>query len=293
MSPDETLLSTALVARVLDKLEIDPPAPDFSGLSTLYHAWCRRIPFDNSLKMIDVQNNAPAPLAGSKPDAFFENWLRFGSGGTCWSGNGGLYALLGALGFEASRGVATMVVAPDLPPNHGTVVVKIQDSSYLVDASILHSEPLLLDAANPSDSRNRSQAWGVRLRHEDNRFHINWLPLHVSQGLDCRIDYTPATLDDFEQRYESTRAWSPFNYELYLRLIKGDNVIGIAQGKRVEIDSQGRFHATELNDADRLSVLVDELGIHVDLAQRIPADRPTPPPPGSQTALRQAAEKNS
>lgn len=290
MPGNETVLSPSLVNRILGKLEIDLPAADLSGLGALYHAWCRKIPFDNSLKMIDVHGNSPAPLAGSKPDAFFENWLQFSSGGTCWSGNGGLHALLTALGFNASRGVATMRVAPDLPPNHGTVVVSIEDSLYLVDASILHSEPLLLDAANPPDTRNQGPAWGVSLFLEEQRFNIRWRPLHITDGLDCRLDYTDATQEDFEQRYESTRAWSPFNYELNLRAIKGDRVIGIAQGKLIEIDAQGETHATALTAADRLSVLVDELGMHPELAVRIPADRPTPPPPGSKTASRERGE---
>ena len=292
MPGDEELLSAGLVRRILSKLEIDHPAPDLAGLGTVYHAWCRSIPFDNSLKLIDVQDNTPGPLAGSKPDAFFENWLRWGSGGTCWAGNGGLHALLRALGFDAGRGVATMLVASDLPPNHGTVVVSIEDSRYLVDASILHSQPLRLDDANAPDARIPGRAWDVRLRLDDNHFNIRWRPLHMPDGLDCRIDYTPATLDDFEQRYESTRAWSPFNYELNLRLIRGDSVVGIAQGKRIEIDSEGRIHKTDLNAADRLSVLVDELGIHQDLAERIPVDRTTPPPPGSKTALQELSEKS-
>jgi N-hydroxyarylamine O-acetyltransferase len=284
MSSDDKLLSSNLVERVLNKLQIDCPAANLSGLNALYYAWCRKVPFDNSLKLIDVRGSNPGPLAGSKPDTFFENWLRFGGGGTCWSGNGGLYALLRALGFDASRSVATMLVAPDLLPNHGTVVVTIEKAQYLVDASILHSEPLLLDEANPPDTTVHSRAWGVGIRHEDEHFTVNWRPLHMPDGLDCRIDYTSATLADFEQRYESTRAWSPFNYELNLRMIKGDRVVGIAQGKRVEIDAQGKVLTAHLNTADRLSVLVDELGIHEALAERIPTDSPTPPPPGSQTA---------
>lgn len=284
MSADNALLSADLIKRVLGKLEIDPPAPDLAGLDALYHAWCRKIPFDNSLKLIDVQGNASGPLAGSKPDAFFENWLRFGTGGTCWAGNGGLHALLCALGFDASRGVATMLVAPDLPPNHGTVVVSVGDSRYLVDASILHSQPLRMHEESSSGAGDRGRAWDVRLRREGEHFKVCWRPLHMTGGMDCRIDYTPATPQDFEQRYESTRAWSPFNYELYLRLIRGDSVVGIAQGKRIEIDAGGTAHSTPLSAADRLSVLIDALGIDEDLARRIPADRPTPPPPGSNTA---------
>jgi len=287
MSGEEVLLSAALVRRILDKLELEVPAPDLPGLRAIYYAWCRNVPFDNALKLIDVQGRAPGPLAGSKPEAFFENWLQFGSGGTCWSGNGGLYALLKALGFAASRGVGTMLVAPDLPPNHGTVVVDIADDRFLVDASILHSEPLLLEEANRVGTGARTRAWDVRLHCEDGQFRVNWLPLHMAGGLDCRLDYTDATLEDFEQRYEATRDWSPFNYELHVRVIRGDRVLGIAQGKRVEINSAGKFQTTPLHAADRVDVLVEELGIHPDLARRIPADTPTPPPPGSKTASRE------
>jgi N-hydroxyarylamine O-acetyltransferase len=37
-----------------------------------------------------------------------------------------------------------MMVAPNLPPNHGTALVDLPDGRYVVDASILHVEPLPL-----------------------------------------------------------------------------------------------------------------------------------------------------
>ena len=95
---------------MLAKLGVARPAPDRDGLAAVYGAWCRRVPFDNVRKMIHVRAEDPGPLPGDDPTEFFESWLAHGAGGTCWAGNGALFALLQALGFSASRGVATMLV---------------------------------------------------------------------------------------------------------------------------------------------------------------------------------------
>jgi hypothetical protein len=41
---------------------------------------------------------------------------------------------------------------------------------------------------------------------------------------------------------------------------------------------------TPLEGDDRLRVFVDELGMCEEIVQRLPPDRPTPPPPWSRTA---------
>ncbi len=39
-----------------------------------------------------------------------------------------------------------MMVAPKLPPNHGTVAAVLDCATWLVDASMLHGAPLRLEA---------------------------------------------------------------------------------------------------------------------------------------------------
>ncbi len=110
-------LTPALLERVLMKLGLsEHPASTLDGLQTLYAAWCRKVPFDNVRKLIYVHQHDPSPLPGDEATDFFEAWLAYGTGGTCWAGNGALYTLLVTLGFEASRGRGTMLVAPTSPP---------------------------------------------------------------------------------------------------------------------------------------------------------------------------------
>lgn len=285
-------LAMGLLERVLTRLGLsDRPAPDLQGLQTLYAAWCRKVPFDNVRKLIHVSNRDPGPLPGDDATDFFEAWLRYGTGGTCWAGNGALHALLVALGFGARRGVATMLVAPDLPPNHGTVLVDCDGARYVVDASILHGEPLRLDEHMTTGVEH--PAWGVRCRKRDGHWYIRWRPLHQPEGLDCRIDHLCASRERFREQHEQTRPWSPFNYELTARLIRGDAVVGAAFGRRVELDAAGGVSRQRLDADRRLRLLVDELGMQEGIVQRLPPDTPTPPPPWSRTGREASAGHRS
>ena len=175
-----------------------------------------------------------------------------------------------------------MLVAPDLAPNHGTVICSMDGTDFVVDASILHSEALPL--AQDGASTIEHPAWGVRCTRADGYWHIRHRPMHMPEGLDCRIDSLAADASEFRQRHENTRAWSPFNFELYARLIRGQSVVGIARGQRVEYHGDGRISQTPLPFTDRKRVLVDELGIDQAIVDRLPDDLPTPPPPGSRSA---------
>jgi hypothetical protein len=78
--------------RVLMKLGLSEyPTPTLDGLRALYAAWCRKVPFDNVRKLIHIHHHDPAPLPGDDATDFFEAWLTYGTGGTCWAGNGALY----------------------------------------------------------------------------------------------------------------------------------------------------------------------------------------------------------
>lgn len=274
-------IESSQVEQVLQRLGLSArPTSDLEGLKSLYEAWCRSVPFDNVRKLIALGAGSADRLPGDDPADFFDTWLQYGVGGTCWAGNGALCALLQSLGFDAYRGAATMMVAPDLPPNHGTVVVRLPQGQFLVDASILFVEPLpLVDGRESSIDHG---AWGVRGHWLDDKFAVRWRALHREDFIDCRLDEWPVDAGRFRAQHEATRAWSPFNFELTCNLVRNDGRIGIAGGQAIFLHADGSLTAKPLDD--RMAFLVDELGINAELAAQIPADVPTPPPPGSRTA---------
>lgn len=278
MPRSSDVLEPFLVEQVLERLGLsDRPTVSLDGLAMLYAAWGQRVPFDNIRKLIHLRRNDPGPLPGSAPADFFDAWLRYGAGATCWAGNGALHALLCTLGFSSVRGYATMLLAPDIPPNHATVVVWCDGRRYLVDASILHGEPLeLLDVAT---SRVAHPAWGVEADPSSGQHIVRWRPIHMPEGLGCRIDRLDVSADTFHDFHERSRPWSPFNYQLYARVNRMNRVIGTGFGQRFEFGADGTVHQQALEPRERLRFLVEEVGIHESLAAQVPVDIPTPPPP--------------
>jgi len=284
----EKKITRDLLERILVKLGLtNLPTTDLPGLKLVYRAWSKGVPFDNSRKLIHRHLKSSDPLPGSDEIDFFDCWLKWGTGGTCWAGNGALQLLLKELGFNAVRGVATMLVAPHLPPNHGTVVVRFADEDYLVDASILHLEPILLkDKPLPP----KTVPWVKELKLEGDKWHINWIPMHRQNLLDCRVDYFPAMEGEFLGYHEKTREWSPFNFELNSRRAFDDKMIGMCFGQHSEVDQQG-LRQRPVTKKERDDILVEIVGLHPEFVAMIPDDIPTPPPPGSKTAAASLQDK--
>jgi len=238
-------------------------------------------------KLIHLHRREPGALPGDTASDFFEAWLRHGTGGTCWAGNGALQALLRTLDFDVARGLATMLVYPDLPPNHGTVVVSCEQKRYLVDASMLHGEPLALEPSEPSVIAH--PAWGVQCSIREGQWFIRWRPLHLPAGIDCRIEQLQVTEQTFHERHEMSRPWSPFNYALVARGNRAGTVLGAAFGQRLDIDADGTVRQRPLPPAQRAQFLIEEMGMDAALIEQLPADLPTPPPPESAAAQRARA----
>jgi len=281
-----SLLSPELVERVLARLGFTQRLePTLENLRRLYDAWCQRVPFDNVRKLIHVHTGNSGPFPSSTAEDFFEAWLRHGTGGTCWAGAGACQALWQSLGFQAERGLGTMMAAPNIPPNHGTVRVRFGNEHFLTDCSMLHGEPLRLD--ENTETKITHPAWGLRCAQRDGKWHILWRPLHKVDGLECRLEAFGLSATDYQQRYEQTRGWSPFNFEVYARLNKPDRVTGIGFGKAVVLEADGSAESRPTSDSERRKFLIEEIGLSEEIVSQLPADRPTPPPPGSQAAARQ------
>lgn len=285
----EPVLSPALVEKILAKLGFQhAPEPTLTGLRSLYSAWGQNVPFDNVRKLIHVRSGDAGPLPGSTPGDYFNAWLKYGTGGTCWSGAGSLQALLTSLGFKAAHGVATMLAAPNLPPNHGTVLVTLGSEQFLTDSAMLCGEPLPYLKDTPS--RIDHPARGVQANWKNGKWFIAWRPLHKVDGFECRVERFDANPEQFRAFYEQTRSWSPFNYEVTARLNKQDTVTGVAFGHAVSLLADGSVTRKPIAHEERNRLLIEEIGMSEEIVAQLPKDIPTPPPPGSATARAAASQ---
>lgn len=267
------MLTPDLTDAVLDRLGLsDRPPTDLAGLDLVYGAWCRRVPFDNLVKRIHLAGGSAEPIPNGPPAAFFESWLRDGTGGTCWPSSGGLHALLVALRFDARRGSAAM--RDDLTGpihTHGTVIVRVDGVDHWVDSSMLTGRvfPMLPGETHLDDPVHRA-----RVEPVDRLCRVWWTHPFLDEMLGCLLLDDDVSAAHYLTRYEWSRGMSPFNAAVYATRSLERARVTVAFGQRFERRADGITSAPLGDDRDR--VLVDEFGYSEAIVAQLPTDDPPP-----------------
>jgi len=213
---------------VLERLGFSGPPPvDLEGLTAVYGAWCSRVPFDNIRKLIALHGGRSGPLPGLGAEDFFDAWLAHGTGGTCWPSANALHALLDSTGFASRRVTASMFDKGE--PSHGTTIVTIDGDEHLVDSSMLTGTPLPLDPAGPTVTPG--EGFPHRARPVAEGWLFEFTRVAIDETLPCRTlspDATPLAF--FEERYEVSRTWSPFNDHLNVLTHRSGGAISHTSG---------------------------------------------------------------
>jgi N-hydroxyarylamine O-acetyltransferase len=265
-------LTQPLAEAVLEKLGFSSrPDPDREGLDLLYAAWCRRVPFDNLVKRIHLTSDANARIANGPADAFFESWLRHGTGGTCWPSAGGLHALLVTLGFDARRGSAAMFDDVTGPIHtHGTTLVRLDGVLLWVDSSMLTNVPLpLIPHGATRIDDPVSEAWSEPI---DDLWRVWWTGATDAKEIGCLLLDPDVTAEHYLVRYEASREASPFNTALYAARNTDDARITLAMDARFVRRADGITSAPLAADRDR--ILIDEFGYSEEIVSQLPPDEP-------------------
>lgn len=271
----EPSLSPALVERVLAKLGLkNQPTLDLAGLNTLYAAISGSIPFDNVQKRIWFASDRKKPATGGDPSEFFGNWVRHGTGGTCWPSNGGMYALARALGFRARRIVGSVIV-PNYPQgaNHGSVLVTLDDVDYVFDLAFGSFKVLPLipgQSVSTETGIHKLEAipidgGGFELFF---RMGLSTAPLPFRR----EPEHEPVDHAFFISRYDRANRVGFFNDTLLVIRRFADSIVTIGRGNQLVITADGVLTKRELTIAQRDEVLIQELGLSEEVVARIPPD---------------------
>ena len=273
------MLSPELIERVLLKLGFtDRPAFDLPGLNTLYAAFCGGVPFDNIQKRIWFAGDQTTPLTGGDPAVFFENWLAHGTGGTCWSINGGMCALVRSLGFETRCIAGSMIVeGVSRGANHGSVLVRLEEVDYLVDANIGSFKVLPLVPGTPaSTGEDIHDITAVPIK---GGFDVLWYTgISRKEPLVFRTEpeHDPVDHAFFLEAYDRTKSkgFDLFNHALYICRRFPDFIVTVGRKNKLVVAADNTITKTEIGDAERRRVLVEELGISEEMAEALPPDVP-------------------
>ncbi|MDP1622486.1 MAG: arylamine N-acetyltransferase [Bacteroidales bacterium] len=249
-----------LLDRVLSRLGFgEPPVIDAAGLQRLYASWCMHVPFDNLRKMIVLNSAETRPMPGMNVADFFENWLKNGSGATCWPMANAFYDLLSALGYDAIRVAASMRDMGII--NHGSVKVSFNGLDYLADASLLLNVILPLDH---STFIHNDPVFPVE-SEPDVASHLVWMLTPPGNDyFTCRIIGDQVGYSLFEDRYEASRERSIFNQRLYARRNYPGELIILWGNTRFSKTAKG-VENLELSRDELCNALHRDIGISENL----------------------------
>lgn len=256
-------LTDATIDEVLGRLGfVDRPALDQDGLAAVYQAWCRRIPFDNLRKLVALHYDMPE-LPGIDPADFFAAWLLTGAGGTCWSSNSALHALLSGLGFDAVMRAAAMWDITDF--NHGTTMVTVDGTEWLVDTAVLSDRPVPLVGGRPAQVVHRGYV--VRAQPDPDGWLLRFPSADPEVQVPCRLHH-PIDHETSRAANERTREVSPFNDVVTCHTNDADGVWLLRGRTVVRIDETGST-SRELTDAEVDEFLVEEIGYVAPLVAEV------------------------
>jgi hypothetical protein len=115
---------TGILERVLDRGQVTPPsAPSIDALDELHAAYLRHVPFENTTKLIKAARVMSPDAAIRGPVEFWEDHLRWGSGGTCFASSYAYQFLLRFLGFRSH--LLFCHLPAEKPQAHTALIVEI------------------------------------------------------------------------------------------------------------------------------------------------------------------------
>ena len=275
----EPVLPQALFERVVAKLGLPPePGLDLAGLGRVYAAYSGQIANDNVQKRIWLAGDRARPPTGGDPTEFFSNWLDHGTGGTCFAANGGLCALLGAMGFDAQRfSGGVLMEGLEHDGNHGSVVARIESVDYLVDAQLASFVPLPLI---PGQFASTGQGiHDISAAPNANGFDISWYPgANRERPMVMRLDLAsgPVSHAYFLAQYALSasrqRRRSPFNEALFVgRHFPGSTMI-VSRNARIVVSADNSVSKKEISPKERIQILIEDFELSRQVVNAIPPD---------------------
>lgn len=199
-------LEEALLNDVLFELQLGRETPSLPALGRIYRSWAGRLGMENLSKRLSLLRHGVTPRARMSLEPAFENFLNYGTCGTCWTTMEMFIALLRACDYDARPRLGEMT-DPGLV-NHGSVVVLLDDTVYSVDQNLLWPEPLPLNRGETTSVNG--PLYQAEARYDAGRagFHIRrftasheFKPTFLVDGEPQRADYFPFWQGSYKQSH--------------------------------------------------------------------------------------------
>lgn len=125
-------LSTKTTSQILSYLGCDWGKPSIQYLNRLIKAYIRHVPWESISRIIKRNTTQKTELCPRLPDEFWQETLKYGTGGTCFENNLAFFTLLDGLGFYGYLTINDM----ENPACHTASIISLNGQKYLADVAI-------------------------------------------------------------------------------------------------------------------------------------------------------------
>ena len=215
-APYLTISDKQLLKRFLDRFGIDSRA-DVNTLITRVGSAFSHVPYENLTKIIKADAVVNPKSAMRYPDEVIGDYLRFGSGGTCFSLSAAIVAVYDALGINAHPILADRHYGAD---THSAVIIFFGTQIFLIDPGYLLFTPVSI--YNDKSSFIDTDTNSIELKPVKNGQKVE-LYTTYKRNRKLRLTYkiAPADAAQFARVWESSFAWEMMNYPVLTRRSAG------------------------------------------------------------------------
>ena len=221
-----------------------------------------RIPYENLTKIIKSEGVIHPRSAMRYPDELIGDYLRWGTGGTCFSLTASIIAVYNAIGIEAHPVLADRYYGPD---THCGLVLVTAEGVHLLDPGYLLFVPTLLPGVKPvsiDTGYNRIELVPILNGEKIELYTV------VKGNRKLRLIYktAPVASETFEKAWEQSFAWEMMTYPVLTRVSAGQHQY--IQGNKLSIRTETRTQRSELSPEMQVDFIATNLGINRDIVKK-------------------------
>jgi len=221
-----------------------------------------RIPYENLTKIIKSQIIVNADSAIRYPDEVIGDWLKWGTGGTCFSLAAAVIAVFDSLGIEAHPVLADRHYGVD---THCGLVIIRSEGLFLLDPGYLLFIPTLVPEEKTvviDTGYNK-----IELQPEENCRKIR-LNTVVNNNRTYRLTYKIDPVDSvtFYRAWINSFTWEMMTYPVLTRCSAGTHQY--LQGQRLSVRSNSGIQRTVLDTSSQIDFISLNLGISKDVVSK-------------------------
>ncbi len=193
-----------------------------------------KFPYENLSKIIRYHQFFDNPVRIRLPDAVFEDFRKYGTGGTCFSLTFFFYTLLTQSGYFCYPVLADMPWGENV---HCAVVVVLDQQPWLVDPGYLLHRPMEITQDKPR--LYKSPVSGVELIGKGNDLYELYTFTRTQTKWRYRFKNSPVPLDAFLHHWLESFRWNSM-HGLCLTKVEKDRMIYIHRTFMRETDFQNK-----------------------------------------------------